>query len=364
MIECKDCGHKHYVYMSCGHSHCMLCQSIKREQWMDKLNKRILKVPYIHTTFTLPHQLNGLFRINAKQLYGLLMQSCWRTIKEITAGYTLTPGMTAVLHTFGSDMKYHIHVHALITLGGIDQNGEWQYPPKRNKLASYRVMCSTYKRQMIAGIEALSQRNKISYHLPIEQVLEEARDLRWVVHSTRPTMDTRVIQNYLARYINRTAISPSRLQYLPRQREVHLQYNDYKQQVAGQAAPKAIKVLPPLVAIQQILQHILPPYFNKSRHYGLHQYGSNQRATIPQALINHGATIRTVFEILQHLLGLEPYVCSQCGSPEYEKQSIAADPAYLIPFLQNKAPPEPSVLHSGTKTTPAGYPIVPIQEYS
>ena len=66
VYTCSGCGAQHFVYKSCGHSHCMMCQSIKREQWMDKLNQRLLKVPYIHTTFTIPHQLNGLFRMNQK----------------------------------------------------------------------------------------------------------------------------------------------------------------------------------------------------------------------------------------------------------------------------------------------------------
>ena len=353
VYTCSGCGAQHFVYKSCGHSHCMLCQSIKREQWMDKLNQRLLKVPYIHTTFTIPHHLNGLFRMNQKVLYGALMKACWQTIKALSTPQDFLPGMTCVLHTFGSDMKYHIHVHALITLGGINHTGQWEYPHKKNKIASYRSLCATFKNQMLTQIRKLKQSDQLSYHRPLDELLREVEKVRWVVHSTRPTMDTKVIQTYLARYINRTAISPSRLHYLHEQHEVHLIYNDYKNQQSGSPAPKASKTMHPLVAIQQILQHTLPLYFNKCRHYGIHQYTTKQRKNISSQLINHGAIIRTVFEILRQLLKLDVFVCHHCGSIDFDKEAIPEDPDYLYTYLQNKAPPNINTLHTGRSSNPA-----------
>lgn len=314
---------------------------------MDRLSAKILQVPYVHTTFTIPHQLNGLFRKNQKVLYTLLMRSCWQTIKNLAEKYGTKPGMTGVLHTFGSDMKYHIHVHSLVTYGGLSSTNQWLYPPTKNKLASYRTICREFKNNMIKGIQTLMANGDLEYHLPIEELLKDVDKTRWVVHSTRPTMDTKVIQDYLARYINRTAISPSRLKYVEDLHEVHILYNDYVHQQAGQAAPKAVRVMQPMEAIGQILQHVLPPYFNKSRNYGLHQSTSKIKALIPPILKNNGATIRTVFEILTHLLGLNPYKCEACGSEEYEQSNLLQDTKYVINFLQNKAPPiRPITLHA------------------
>jgi hypothetical protein len=357
VMVCKDCGARHYIYKSCGHSHCMLCQSIKREQWMDRLNQRLLKVPYIHTTFTIPHQLNGLFRMNQRALYGALMKACWQTVKVVSSAQGYTPGMTSVLHTFGSDMKYHIHVHALISLGGVDQTGQWQYPHKKNKIASFRVLCSTFKQMMISQIQQLEKTNQLRYHLPVEEMLKEVAKVRWVVHSTRPTMDTTVIQSYLARYINRTAISPSRLKYLPQQHEVHILYNDYKHQQSGLAAPKAIKVISPLEAIHQMLQHVLPLYFNKSRHYGIHRHGTKVRKQISNQLINHSAIIRTVFEILRQLLKIDVFACEYCGSMDFIKDIIAQDDSYLLSYHQNRAPQASLALHAGRSSNPTVHPI-------
>jgi len=108
-ITCKSCKHKTYIYFSCGNSQCPICQGLKRMQWQDRLNARMLKVPYVHTVFTLPHELNGLARNNEMQIYGLIMKSAWKTVKSLTKkeeNLGALPGMTSVLHTFGSDLKY------------------------------------------------------------------------------------------------------------------------------------------------------------------------------------------------------------------------------------------------------------------
>ncbi|MBK8055994.1 MAG: transposase zinc-binding domain-containing protein [Saprospiraceae bacterium] len=202
IIRCNDCGHKHYIYHSCGHSHCMICQSIKREQWVDKLRNKLLKIPYVHTIFTLPHQLNNLARNNESVIYSLIMKVAWMTIKNIGSKSGYTPGMTSILHTFGSDMKYHIHVHALVTFGGLSDDGAWIYPKDKHKLDKYRSICASYKAIFIKELRTLHKSGKINYHNDFEALISEVEKIRWVVHSTRPTMDTKIIEDYLAKYIN------------------------------------------------------------------------------------------------------------------------------------------------------------------
>jgi len=132
-INCKQCGHNIYIYHSCGHSQCPCCQSIKRAQWQDRLKNRLLKVPYTHTVFTLPHQLNRIARKYPKEIYNLLLRSAWKTVKKLAsdpANLGAVPGMVSILHTFGSDMKYHLHCHTLITFGGLSNN-QWIWPKHR-----------------------------------------------------------------------------------------------------------------------------------------------------------------------------------------------------------------------------------------
>lgn len=319
IITCKDCGHKHYIYKSCGHSQCMICQSIKREQWKDRLKQKLLKVPYVHMVFTLPHQLNGLTKQNEKTIYSLLIKSCWLTVKEIYKSKG-EPGMTSVLHTFGSDLKYHIHVHALVTFGCLNKEGKWIYPDHKFKIEGYRKISATFKNKFIEQLG--KARPSLTYHTPINNLIEEVSKVRWVVHNTRPSTNTQVIQSYLARYINRIAVTNNRLQYLKETEEVKLLYNDYKHQQEGRPAPKEIKILHPLSAIHHIVQHVLPKHFQKSRSYGLHQKLNKYHQMLPEALKNNGATIRTIIEIINQLIKEKPFECAECKSSNYTIEDL------------------------------------------
>ena len=333
---CPACGSEIYIYHSCGHSQCPLCQSIKREQWQDTLGNRLLAVPYTHTVFTIPHQLNTIAKKHPRDIYNLLHRSAWQTVRKLCADPTnlgALPGMISVLHTFGSDMKYHLHVHSLITFGGTHKH-RWVWPKRKKKIAPYRQMCNTFRTVFIKGLDQLIKKKiiKVSNYASLRM---EVMGRRWNVRNSYPTAQTGLIENYLARYINRVAISRSRLRYLEEQRRVQIVYNDYRNQIKDQPAPKAVKYLHPLTAIHQILQHLLPPYFQKSRYYGLHAGVVFHKVKHKMAtLVRHnGHTVRTIFQILKSLLGLNPLVCQSCQHPYLIKIALVSDPAYLHLFL-------------------------------
>ena len=330
----------------------MICQSIKREQWVDKLRSKLLKVPYVHSIFTLPHQLNSLARNNENVIYSLIMKVAWMTIKNIGAKSGYTPGMTSILHTFGSDMKYHIHVHALVTFGGLSEGGDWVYPKDKHKLDKYRSICTSYKDIFIKELRHLHKSDKISYTQDFEVLISDIENIRWVVHSTRPTMDTKIIEDYLAKYINRIAVSNKRLEYIKESQKVILLHNDYKNQQAGQVAPKAYKIMEPIVAIDHILQHVLPPYFQKSRRYGIHHSSSKLKATIPDAVKRNSQTIRTVFEIITELMKLQPYKCEKCGSDNHCIEEIKPDKTWILTHINSPTPRPPLAIKSFQKLTP------------
>jgi len=298
---------------------------------MDKMSASLLKVPYVHCVFTLPHQLNGLARNNEKSIYSLILRVAWLTVRSI------------LLHTFGSDLKYHIHVHALVTFGGLSVKNQWRYPSFKDKLDRYRTICSVYKKTFIHELLHLYNANKINYHQPLDEIIKEVEKIRWVVHSTRPTMNTKVLEHYLARYINRVAISNNRLQYIKNQNRVIILYNDYKNQQKGHPAPKAYKELNPLLAIHQILQHVLPPHFQKSRRYGLHHHALKNIYIIPDALRREPLTIRTLFQIITELSKQKPFQCEVCGSTNLEIDLLIPDSSWIFNFIDSdnlRAPPE------------------------
>lgn len=338
VLVCNGCGKHNYIYHSCGHSHCPICQAIKREQWVDKLRAELYAVPYVHSVFTLPHQLNGLARKNQYEIYGLVMRVAWMTIKKLSLdkkNLGALPGMVGVLHTFGSDMKYHVHVHCLVTFGGLDNDGVWQFPKRKHKIAKYRKICGTYRELFLQELEKLYLKGKINYHIGFDELKKQVENIRWVVHNTRPTIDTKILENYLAKYINRVAISNNRLEYVRDLQQVNIIYNDYKNQKSGCPAPKEVKRLNPLVAILQFMQHVLPLYFQKSRRYGIHSSPTKKRLEdkIPDAIKRNGQAIRTLFEILTHLLQLNPFVCENCQSEQFEEIQLKPNKVWVHQYI-------------------------------
>lgn len=158
-------------------------------------------------------------------------------------------------------------------------------------------------------------------------------------------MDTKVIEDYLAKYINRIAVSNKRLDYIKDSEKVILLHNDYKNQQSGQPAPKVYKILDPLVAIDQLLQHVLPSYFQKSRRYGIHHNSSKLKATIPDTVKRNGQTIRTTIEIITELQKANPYQCEICTSKDHTIETINPDKSWIKTYLTPaipRAPPKPS----------------------
>ena len=307
----------------------------------------MLDVPYVHTTFTLPHELNGVAKKYPFMIYGLLMRCAWQTIKKLCrdeANVGALPGMISVLHTFGSDIKYHVHVHTLITFGGLTKSGEWRWPKRKKKLASYREMCSVFRAIFLKELSKLEKKGKINPDSYYQAVKGEVSQKRWVVNNQYPTADSSLIENYLSRYINRVAISKNRFKYLSDQQKVAIIYNNYRAQKVNQAAPKSIKVLPPLVALDHILQHVLPPSFQKARYYGLHAASTYRviKDKIPDSLKRNKNTIPTLFQILHQLLQLTPYRCEVCQSPDYAIYEIQPQKDWIntiIAIPKNKASP-------------------------
>ena len=343
LIRCKSCGESKRIYKSCGDSKCPVCQSIKRIKNQDRISNRMLNVPYIHATFTLPHQLNPLLRANPKLLYGLLYRSAWKTIKKVCAdpcNVGALPGMIAIIHTWGADMKYHVHLHTLITFGGLNKEGNWHYPKRKNKLARYRQINRIFREIYLKGIEKLVQ-NKTLKEIPLMKVLlEEVKQKNWVVNNGQPQVNTQNIEEYLSRYINKIAVSNSSLTFNQAKEQVELIHNDYRNQIEGQAAPKKVKVFDPLNFIHQFLQHLPPKYFQRLRYYGLHASAKQAKIKdqIPKKLKRNGTTVRTTMQIIRALLRIELLACDGCGAVEFAKNIEEPDLQWLTKNIRDFNP--------------------------
>lgn len=173
----------------------------------------------------------------------------------------------------------------------------------------------------------------------MDDLIQEISNKRWNVRNEYPTADTEILERYLARYINRIAISKSRLEYLGSQQkldaEVNITYKDYHRQVKGQAAPLAIKTLQPLSAIHQFLVHALPPYFQKSRYYGLHAAPTFKRFKdkIPKKLTRNTDTIRIICSIITQMMNLKSHKCELCQGQEFVVTPLRSDSQWIFQFI-------------------------------
>ena len=348
-LSCPDCAETWYRYFSCGHSYCPLCQGSKREAWYERLRGKLLEVPYCHITFTVPHELNGICRLHPKQMYTILFHSAWRSLRDLCGEDNRVgglPGMTAVLHTWGSDLKQHVHIHCLVTYGGLDEkSGEWRWPHCKNKLLRHRPLRSLYKKYFLEALETwmTAPDSDCTYHESYAVLTADLLTKTWVVNQQPPTADPEVIGSYLSRYISRVGISDNRVAYDAASGQVQLEFKDYRKQEAGQAAPLSYRNLPPLVAMVSILRHVLPAYFQRSRHYGLHAHSTYQRVkdSIPLAVRRSDGGIRLLFLLLKHMLQIKVTACDSCGSLRPAIRDLVYPDSNYIKALTNLRPRSP-----------------------
>jgi Putative transposase len=321
----------------------------------------MLKCPYQHIIFTIPHELNYIAKGHPKVIYGVLFRAAWRTIEQLTKdpdNVGGTPGMTAVLHTFGSDLKHHIHLHTLVTFGAVSKDGKWVWPKRKNKIAPYRKICSQFKSNFIKELESQLKQTDPAYYETVKGLINTTSEVRWCVHNTPPTAHTKVIEEYLGRYVCRVGVSNKKIQYDPENDIVKMEYNDYKNQKQGQAAPKAIKHLDPIVAMRQIMIHVLPPNFQKVRSFGIMTKTKSKKVQklIPELIKDNGNTVRTLFQIVKHLLQIdeeEPIKCIKCEGIENDVNEIKPSKEWYDNHIRqqsrNKSPASATNISSKNK---------------
>lgn len=336
VYECRSCKHRKYVYYGCGNSRCPKCQGIKRMQWQEKLAQRLYRCPYVHMVFTMPHALNSLARSNPSELYQCLMRSAWSSLlacAEDPAHLGARPGAVMVLHTFGSDLKYHVHVHALVTFGGIDPLGKWRWPVRKNKLVAFRKMRRTFRSHFLSRLKKIHA--QLHTYQTYESLHTELTKKSWCVHAEPPTLDSDRIKEYLGKYICRIGLSKQRFNYNSVHQKVTLQFKDYRSKTADGHTPVASKSMQPLVAIHQILQHCLPRYFQKCRYLGLHANACQKKycTLIPKKIQNNTTTIRSVFQLIHAMIGLDPGHCTHCHHDQIDVSPIVAQHDWIHTWL-------------------------------
>jgi putative transposase/transposase-like zinc-binding protein len=287
---CEDCGHWRIAYNSCRNRHCPKCQGAAARTWLAEREADLLPVGYFHVVFTLPAELAEIAFHNKATVYDLLFRAASETMLTIAADprhLGARIGVTAVLHTWGSALTHHPHVHMIVPGGGIALDGERWISSRPAFLLPVRVLGKLFRRLFLTRLVALYDAGKLAFFGGLAPLaarraflrhLSPVRSKRWVVYAKPPFSGPEAVLAYLSRYTHRVAISNQRLLAFD-EAGVTFRYKDYRRDGADRYR---VMTLGADEFIRRFLLHTLPRGFHRIRHYGL-LAGSARRTGLAHA---------------------------------------------------------------------------------
>jgi hypothetical protein len=274
---CQDCGHSRIAYNSCRNRHCPKCQGAAARDWLAARQADLLPVGYFHVVFTLPAEIADVAWHNKAVVYDLLFRAASEAMITIAADprhLGARIGITAVLHTWGSAMTHHPHVHMIVPGGGVSLDGKRWVSCRPGFFLPVRVLSRLFRRlfldrladahaagqlQFFAGVAGLGDRRAFA------AFLAPLRRKNWFVYAKPPFAGPQSVLAYLSRYTHRVAISNSRLIALD-EAGVTFRYKDYRRNGSERYRTMTLEAGE---FIRRFLLHVLPKGFHRIRHYGL-----------------------------------------------------------------------------------------------
>jgi hypothetical protein len=285
VARCEDCSHTVIAYNSCRNRHCPKCQGTQALAWMEERKAELLPVGYFHVVFTLPSRIADIAYQNKAVIYDLLFKASAQTMLTIAGDpkrLGVRIGFTSVLHTWGSAMTHHPHVHMIVPGGGIAHDGSRWINCRRNYLLPEAVLAKLFCRLMLqmlrdaharGALQFVGRRAALADAKAFAAYLAPLRNTKWYVYAKRPFGGPEAVRAYLARYTHRVAISNSRL-VAADSTGVTFRYKDYR--IKGPGRYKTM-TLATGEFIRRFLSHVLPRGFHRIRHYGF--LASSTKAT-------------------------------------------------------------------------------------
>jgi len=277
VASCAKCGHQHVAYNSCKNRHCPKCQGPAARDWMEARAQDLLPVEYFHIVFTLPAEIAQIAYWNKKAVYGLLFKASAETVMTIAADpkrLGARIGMTSVLHTWGSALTHHPHIHMIVPGGGLSPDGTRWVTCKPGFFLHVRVLSRLFRRLFLNGLMDLHRAGQLVFFNHLAELesadtfsawLAPFRKSEWVVYAKPPFGGPKAVLAYLSRYTHRVAISNHRLVSANAQ-TVAFRWKDYR--IKSGNRQKVMRLATPEF-IRRFLIHVLPDGFHRIRHYGL-----------------------------------------------------------------------------------------------
>ena len=328
VVRCEDCAAEQVSYNSCRNRHCPKCQSAAAKRWLEARQVDLLPVEYYHVVFTLPAPIADLAYQNKTELYGLLFDVAAEVLQTIASDpkhLGARIAATLVLHTWGSALTHHPHVHGIVPGGGIAPDGKSWVACRPGFFLPVRVLSRLMRRRFAEELLRLHQTGRLRFFgalaaladaAKFRQWLAPMRQCEWVVYAKRPFAGPQAVLAYLSRYTHRVAISNSRLVAMD-ERGVSFGWKDYR--AKGRTRHKTM-TLAPQEFMRRFLLHVLPSGFHRIRHYGLLANGARKSCLALARQLLQVTPEQTVIHETENTAQTRPepaiapaFVCRHCG---------------------------------------------------
>ena len=322
--QCTDCGHMEFHNNSCRNRNCPNCQAVLKEVWVDKRRAEVIDSPYFHVVFTLPHELNPLIYCNQKLLYGLLHRCCAETILELSANKKwlgATPGIIQILHTWNQELDYHVHMHCIVSGGGLTKDGKIRKSAKSFFIRT-EVLRDKFKGKYMAHLSSLYEKGSLTFSSSCEKLCNyyhwkewknKLYEMDWCPYIKETFNGFGNAIEYLGRYTHKIAVSNSRI----------LSVSDDKVTFSARGKkpgdPKRLISLEHTEFIRRYLMHVLPSGFQKIRYYGFlnNRYKTRNLKLIFKLQGHQRFKAKyinlSMAELLKAVWNLNIHVCPECG---------------------------------------------------
>ena len=325
LLHCPGCEHDQVSYNSCRNRHCPKCQANAAKRWLEARQADLLPVDYYHVVFTLPAPISDIAYYNKALVYGLLFEVAAEVLGTIAADpkhLGAQIGMTLVLHTWGSALTHHPHVHGIVPGGGLSPAGQRWVSCKRGFFLSVRVLSRLFRRRFLEELEGAHRAGKLKFFGQCTELVDARafarwlapmRKCEWVVYAKRPFAGPQAVLAYLSRYTHRVAIANSRLLAMD-ERGVTFRWKDYRDK--GSTRHKTM-TLTPEEFMRRFLLHVLPGGFHRIRHFGLiANNGRREKLALARELLHVEPT--AVAEVKLDVVSADSarpsFVCAHCGA--------------------------------------------------
>ena len=330
VLRCEGCGHDQTAYNSCRNRHCPKCQASAARRWLEARQADLLPVDYYHVVFTLPAPISDIAYYNKAVIYGLLFEIAAEVLGTIAADprhLGAQVGVTLVLHTWGSALTHHPHVHGIVPGGGLSPDGQRWVACKPGFFLPVRVLSRLFRRRFLEELERAHRAGQLQFFGEYADLadpksfagwLAPLRQCEWVVYAKRPFAGPQAVLAYLSRYTHRVAISNSRLVAMD-ERGVTFRWKDYRDK--GRTRHKTM-TLSAEEFMRRFLLHVLPGGFHRIRHFGL-LANAIRRENLAKAreLLGDGLSPLLNVPSTDARTTMEPakteratFVCSHCGA--------------------------------------------------